>query len=126
MWKTLLKFIRRYFSKENPLHKIFNKNTLKVSYSSMGNVASALSSQNRNILYPKKSEFGCNCTSKTDCQVDNKLFTKQMLKTILIMRRNFTLGFLRHLLRRVSETTKKNSLIRSIGIALNYQNIHGN
>ena len=31
--------VKRHFPKENPLHKIFNKNTLKVSYSCMGNVA---------------------------------------------------------------------------------------
>ena len=30
----------------------------------MGNVASVLSAHNRNILYPKKSEFGCKCRSK--------------------------------------------------------------
>ena len=30
----------------------------------MGNVASVLSPHNRNILYPKKREFGCNCKSR--------------------------------------------------------------
>ena len=48
-----------------------------------------------------------------------RLFSKQMFETIPLMRRNFTLGFLKHLLRSVSELTKKDLLIRSIGIALN-------
>ena len=34
--------------------------------------------------------------------------------------------FQKHLLRSVSEITRKNLLIRSIGIALNCQNIYGN
>ena len=55
--KIFLRLVKGYFPKENPLHKNFNKNTLKVSYSCMGNVASVLSAHNRNILYPKKSEL---------------------------------------------------------------------
>ena len=71
----LVNNLTRRFPKENPLHKIFDKNTLKVSSSCMVNVASVLSAQNRNILLPKKSEFGCNCRSKTDCLLDNKCLT---------------------------------------------------
>ena len=74
--KIFLKLLKRHFPKENPLHKIFKKNTLKVSYSCMGNVASALSAHNRKILYPKKSVFDCNCRSKADCPFDNCLTPK--------------------------------------------------
>ena len=55
-----------------------------------------------------------------------RVVTRQMFKTILMMRRNFTLEFLKHLLRSVSEITRNNLLLRSIGIALNCQNIYGN
>ena len=41
----------------------------------MGNVASVLSAHNKNILYPKRSEFGQNCRSKTDCPLDNQCLT---------------------------------------------------
>ena len=70
--KMFLRLVKRYFPKESPLQKICNKNTLKVSCSCMGNVTSVLSVHNRNILYPKESEFGCNCRSKTNCPLDNK------------------------------------------------------
>ena len=53
MGKISLKLVKRYFPKENPLCKIFNKNKLKFSYSCMGNVAFVLSAHNRNILHPK-------------------------------------------------------------------------
>ena len=33
-------------------NKIFNKNTIKVSYSFMGNISSIISSHNKNILNP--------------------------------------------------------------------------
>ena len=41
----------------------------------MGKVASVLSAHNRNILFPKECENGCNCRSKTDCPLDNKCLT---------------------------------------------------
>ena len=61
--KIFLRLVKRHFPKENPLHRIFNKNTLNVSYSCIVNVAFVLSAHNRNILCPKKSEFSCNCRS---------------------------------------------------------------
>ena len=77
--KIFLKLVKRHFPKENSPHKIFNKNMLKFTYGCMGNVASVLSAHNRNILYPKRSEFGCNCRSKTDCPLDNKCLTPKIV-----------------------------------------------
>ena len=97
----------------------------------MVNVASVLSAQNRNILLPKKSEFGCNCRSKTNCLLDNKCLTRKIIYHADIPNdtndeKKFYLGFLKHLLRRAADVTRNNLLIRSIGIALNCQNIYGN
>ena len=72
-------FLKRRFPKDSALHKILNKNTLNVSYSCMGNVASVLLAQNRNILYTEKSEFGCSCRSKTDFPFNNKCFTPKIV-----------------------------------------------
>ena len=44
----------------------------------MSNVASVLLAHNRNMLYPKKFEFGCNCKLKTDCPLDNKCLTPKI------------------------------------------------
>ena len=41
--KTFLNLIKRHVPKTNKLHKIFNKNTVKVSYSLMSNLGSILS-----------------------------------------------------------------------------------
>ena len=77
--KIFLKLVKRHFPKESPLHKIFNKNMLKVSYSCMHDAPSVLSAHKRNILYIKKSEFGCNCRSKINCQLNNKCWTPKIV-----------------------------------------------
>ena len=63
--KTFLNLIKRYFLKTNKLHKIFKKNTVKVSYSGMSNVSSILSSYNLNVINPYKTQtYGCDCRIK--------------------------------------------------------------
>ena len=81
---------------------------LKVSYSSMGNVASVLSVHNRNISHPKNMNLvvmvdeGLIAHFTTNAWLP-RLFIKQMFEMLLMMRRNFALMFLKHLLRSVSE-----------------------
>ena len=48
--KQFLRLVRRHFPKGHKLNKIFNKNTLKVSYSSMRSMSSILTSHNKKIL----------------------------------------------------------------------------
>ena len=56
--KTFLKLVSTHFPKEHQIHKIFEKNTIKISYSCMQNIGSVLSSYNKNILNPKQTSFG--------------------------------------------------------------------
>ena len=57
------------------MHKIFNKNTVKISYSCMNNISSILSTHNKKILNPKQTFFGCYCRSKNNCQLDGECLT---------------------------------------------------
>ena len=41
--KSFIQLIDQHFPKSNPLHKIFNRNTVKLSYSCMSNVKKTLS-----------------------------------------------------------------------------------
>ena len=68
--KTFLQLLSKHFPEDHQMHKIFNKNTLKVSYSCscMNNVSSILSTHNKNILNPKQTSFGCNCRNKDNCE----------------------------------------------------------
>ena len=45
--KCFLQLVDKHFPKSNPLHKIFNRNTLKLSYSCMSNVKTIISSHNK-------------------------------------------------------------------------------
>ena len=82
--KTFLKLIKKHFPKGNSLSKTFNKNTVKVSYSRMGNISSnissIISSHNKNILNPvSNTKYGCNCRSKESCPLQNKCLIPKIM-----------------------------------------------
>ena len=60
--KLFFKLLKKHFPKSNPLSKIFNKNTIKISYSCTRNMKSIMSSHNKKILTPKNKQVRCNCT----------------------------------------------------------------
>ncbi len=70
--RDFLRLIDKHFPKTSPLHKIFNRNTIKVSYSCMNNVKSVISRHNKRVLkeakYAQKStkdkKILCNCMQK--------------------------------------------------------------
>ena len=47
--KSFLKLIDKHFPEGSQLNKIFNRNTVKVSYSCMSNVASIIKSHNKKV-----------------------------------------------------------------------------
>ena len=73
--KCFLQLIDLHFPKSNPLHKIFNRNTLKLSYSCMNNVKSIISSHNKAQIskspnQSEESENNCNCRNKNSCPLE--------------------------------------------------------
>jgi hypothetical protein len=68
--KVFFRLLKKHLKKDNPMHKIFNKNTVKISYSCMRNIGSIISSHNKNILNPKPKSFGCNCRIKAECPLN--------------------------------------------------------
>ena len=77
--KTFLELIDKHFPKTSKLHKIFNRNTVKISYSCTKNMASIISAHNKKILQPKNEEFGCNCRESNECPLDRKCLTPQIV-----------------------------------------------
>ena len=64
------------FSETNhTMHKIFNRNTVKISYSCLRIVSSFISSHNRNILSLKQQSFGCNCRVKNEYPLNGECQT---------------------------------------------------
>ena len=67
--KKFLRIIDTSFSNDNPLKKLFNRSTVKVSYKTMPNMSSIVSSHNTRLLNSdstQQQEEGCNCKDGPD------------------------------------------------------------
>ena len=109
--KLFFKMLKKNFSKSNPFSKIFNKNTIRISYSGTRNMKSIKSSNNKKILTPKNKQVGCNCRIKTSCPLGNKcqhrsLFLKLRSQTILKMSLSIIYDLQKQLLKNDIATTK--------------------
>jgi len=66
--RTFLQLVDIHFPKSNKLHKIFNRNNIKVSYSCTRNIHHIISNHNKNIIATNEEpKAGCNCRNKTNC-----------------------------------------------------------
>ena len=84
--KLFLNLIRKHFPKRHKFHKLFNKNTVKLSYSCMPSIKSIINAHNKSILYRKTEERKirtCNCVIRKKCQLENKC-----LLTNVVIRRH--------------------------------------
>jgi len=77
--KIFINLVNKHFYKGNKFHKIFNRNTLKVSFSCMQNIEMIISAHNKSILQPTNEQFDCNCRNKSMCPVDNKCLTPNVI-----------------------------------------------
>ena len=64
--KFFLQLIKKHFPKEHKLHKISDRNTLKLSYSCMSNIKTSINAYNTKLLRntPSKNDKHCNCQQK--------------------------------------------------------------
>jgi hypothetical protein len=77
---SFLQLIDKHFPHSTRLHKIFNRNTVKVSYSCMTNIKNTISNHNRHLLVRKNKSFdGCNCRTKDECPLDGNCLTKSIV-----------------------------------------------
>ena len=75
--KAFLGLITRHFPASHKYHKIFNKNTVKVSYSCMDNMERIIKKHNQKILNANQTTttHGCNCRKKATCPLKNNCLT---------------------------------------------------
>ena len=76
-----LKLVDKHFPKSNPLSKIVNRNTVKISYRTTPNIKKVISSHNAKILRnaEKQEERSCSCRNKDKCPLDGKCLTKNLI-----------------------------------------------
>ena len=78
--KKFIHLVNKHFPKEHPLHKICNRNTLKISYSCMDNMETIVKAHNKNVTTKNThQEDKCNCRRKQDCPLPGKCTTKNIV-----------------------------------------------
>ena len=80
--KRFLNLIDKEFPKGHALHKIFNRNTIKVSYSCMKNVKDIITAHNKRKLRSKDNSTAskeCNCRKPDRCPLDGKCLTNNIV-----------------------------------------------
>ena len=79
--KTFLKLVKQHFPKHHKLNKIFNKNTLQMSYYCMKNMSSIIKPHNVKILSAEsKEKRSCNCRNKECCPLEGTVSTDNNFK----------------------------------------------
>ena len=86
-----LRIIHRNFPKNHPLHKIINKNTIKISYRCMPNLKQHINKHNSQILNSRdenQNQVGCNCLAsrKEDCPIPGRCTTENVVYRAVVRR----------------------------------------
>ena len=78
--KQFLKLIEKHFPPHHRLHKIFNKNTIKISYSCTKNMNKIITGHNKKVLSKTSTNTNeCNCRIKQDCPLPGKCRQKSVI-----------------------------------------------
>ena len=78
--KRFLNLLDVHFPKSNKLHKIFNRNTVKVSYCCTENLSSIIKTHNKKVTNEKITPRNqCNCKSRNDFPLDGNCRTSDII-----------------------------------------------
>ena len=71
--KRFLNLLDQHFPKSNKFHAVFNRNTVKVSYSCTQNISSMIKSHNKKVINEDvKESKSCNCRVKSECPLNGQ------------------------------------------------------
>ena len=88
---TFLKILDESFPKTHPLHKVFNRNTVKLSYSCMPSMEKLITAKNQSI-FRKESRSSpstanaCNCRQQNACPVRGKCLNEGIVYQAIVTR----------------------------------------
>ena len=105
--KRFLQIIDKCFPTGHPLHKLFNRNTVKISYSCMPNMQCTISKHNKQVLQKHNTnsnetttdnsnntnnktqkQAGCNCRNKAECPVPGDCLQKGVIYQATVTRKD--------------------------------------
>ena len=72
--KTFMQLLEKHFPPSNSLHKIFNRNTIKVSYCCTRNLDSIIKLHNKKLISSENQILlPCNCRKQEECLLEKKM-----------------------------------------------------
>ena len=76
-----LKLIDKHFPERHKFHKLFNRNNVKVSYSSMPNMKAIINGHNKKVLNVENNQNlrTCNCRNPELCPVNGSCLTPEVM-----------------------------------------------
>lgn len=95
-----LALIDKHFPKDHKLRKIFNRNTIKISYSCMNNTKQIIDSHNKRILTASmptddtaaaatiNNKKSCNCRQKNACPLDGNCLQSSVIYQATVTRKD--------------------------------------
>ena len=85
-----LKIVDMCFPKGHILHKIFNRNTIKVSYSCTQNLEAIIAAKNSKLLASPTNvdEKMCSCSRNSTCPLEGKCLTKNLVYQTTVEQRD--------------------------------------
>ena len=91
--KKFFHLLEKCFPPANKLHRLLNRNTIKLSYSCMPNVHNIISRHNKSTLAktepkPDDNARTCNCRDSDECPVENKYLTKGVVYQATVTRQD--------------------------------------
>ena len=70
--KKFLQFLEKHFRPSNSLHKIFNRNTIKVSYCCTQKLDNIIKLHNKELISSNSPILSCNCIKKGGMSIRRK------------------------------------------------------
>ena len=77
--RKFLQIIDKEFNKDHVLHKIINRNTVKVSYSCMPNIKAIIQRHNKGILQREDNTPKCNCRQRDSCPLNGQCLVTSVI-----------------------------------------------
>ena len=77
--RIFFKLLDQHFPKNHSLHKVINRNTVKMSYRTTPNFKKIISAHNAKILNEKTPDPPCNCLDKDTCPLDGSCRAKNIV-----------------------------------------------
>ena len=79
--KHFLSLLDKHFPPHNKFHKIFNRNTVTISYSSLPNIKTIINSHNHKVTNPKTitTDGTHNCIDKARCPLSQNCLVKNII-----------------------------------------------